>query len=59
MENEKSWNTFASTGKVSDYLNYASNRSGGDNCLRDRAGEERELRERTSNGHGAVGSYHW
>ncbi len=60
MRNEESWNTFTRTGRVEDYLSYrGSERSGyaaGQNGYGSRKGGERE---RASDGHGAVGSYHW
>lgn len=61
MENESSWNTFARTGKVSDYLSYAQGGNRGENCTcRDNGRkEERGTREGTSDGNGAFGSYHW
>lgn len=61
MESTDGWNTFVHTGKVSDYLNYATgNRSDGDSYHDGMAGwEERGQRERTSDGNGAFGCYHW
>lgn len=70
MENEENWNTFARTGKVSDYLKYAgssesqSNRGDGTADSSGRAAtsgmrEERGQREGTSEGYGAFGSFHW
>lgn len=61
MENEESWNTFARTGRVSDYLEYVNNsRPGGDSFdSRNSVKEERGQREGTSDGNGIVGSYHW
>lgn len=61
MGNEESWNTFARTGRVSDYLTYAGygkrqeESANWENVRK----EEREQRERASDGNGAFGSYHW
>lgn len=61
MGNEGSWNTFARTGRVSDYLAYARNTkqraesAGWENERK----EEREQREGASDGNGAFRSYHW
>ena len=45
MGNEGSWNTFARTGRVSDYLAYV--------------GDQRQREQTFSWGNGAFGSYHW
>ena len=61
MENTESWNRFARTGSVSDYLNYV-NKSSSDNdrCYEEaNKGKERGQRERTSDGNGTFSSYHW
>lgn len=61
MENESSWNTFTRTGRVADYLAYAQSESRSENRTgwdKERE-EERGTRERTSDGNGAFGSYHW
>ena len=61
MGNEESWNTFARTGRVSDYLAYAGygNRQEESANWGNVRKEERERREGTSDGNGAFGSYHW
>lgn len=59
MGNEESWNTFTRTGRVSDYLAYVGDGRQCDNGWENARKEERGRREGTSNGNGAVGSYHW
>lgn len=61
MENESSWNTFARTGKVSDYLAYARSEGRSENRTgwEQERKEERGHREGASNGNGAFGSNHW
>lgn len=59
MGNEESWNTFTRTGRVSDYLAYVGDGRQRDNGWENERKEERGQREGTSNGNGAVGSYHW
>lgn len=61
MGNEGSWNTFARTGRVSDYLAYvgdAKQREGASGWENERK-EERGQREGASDRNGAFGSYHW
>jgi len=56
MEKENYWDTFARTGRVSDYLEYVeNNRSSSMNSMK----EERGQREGTSDGDGTVSRYHW
>ena len=59
MGNEESWNTFTRTGRVSDYLAYVGDGRQRENSWENARKEERGQREGTSNGNGAVGSYHW
>ncbi len=59
MGNEERWNTFARTGRVSDYLHYADHRKEEESSVMNQAEREREKRERTSDGNGVVGGYHW
>lgn len=56
MNAENSWNTFASTGKVSDYLEYVKESRG---SYTNSVKEEREIGERTSDGDGTVRRYNW
>ncbi len=59
MENEESWNTFARTGKVTDYLNYTGSSYAGENSAGNGMREERGQRERASDGNGTLSGYHW
>lgn len=53
MRNEDEWNTFARTGRVEDYLVYASNRADRDNLSTERKQKEGERCEGACNGNGA------
>lgn len=61
MGNEENWNTFARTGRVSDYLAYVGDgrqhdgNAGWENSRK----EERGRRDRASDGNGAFSSNHW
>lgn len=60
MENTEGWNTFANTGRVSDYLDYVNHSSKKDSYNNGTSRrEERGQRERTGDGNGAVSSHHW
>lgn len=61
MGNEENWNTFARTGRVSDYLAYVGDgrQREGNTGWENSGKEERGQRERASDGHGAFGSNHW
>lgn len=61
MENTESWNIFARTGRVTDYLNYVKGNSSDEKHYCDGVNkrEERGQRERTSDGNGTFSSYHW
>ncbi len=56
MDAENSWNTFAHTGKVTDYLKYVKeSRESYTNSVK----EERKIGERTSDGDDTVRRYNW
>lgn len=58
MGNEADWNTFARTGKVTDYLAYAKSEKEHTHWENEEK-KERGQRERTSDGNSAFGSYRW
>ena len=59
MENEEKWNVFARTGRVTDYLAYVENTRSSGRTEAAFWGKERNRREGTSEGNGAVSGCHW
>ncbi len=60
MGNEAYWNTFAHTGKITDYLRYVEDDRHSDDVSQEKQKkEERGWREGTSEWHGTVSGHHW
>ena len=59
MRNEQDWETFARSGRVSDYLAYVGSGEKKENRGKNAVREERGQREGTCDGNGAFGGYHW